>query len=260
MDVLLVCNLYMNFLLLRLTAKLTHERLTFGKTMLGAGLGSISSLVILLPHLPAAAAWAIKAVTAGVLCFAAFGWHGWRRLGWQMLCLTGMSCLMAGVLMGLSVSGLLRVYHANASWYPDIPLGVLVLFTILAYAVLTFIGRIRDRSPDTAYTVQIRYHSHIASLEGLADTGNTLTDFFTGKPVIICDKALLAPLLSDRMPPKPLRPLPCATVAGDGIVFCFSPDEVVIRSADRIRSVDVLIGMSGQVSGKAVFNPKLLRY
>ena len=49
---LLVFDLYMTFLLLRLTAALTHTRLRFWRAMLGAAAGSLSSLLVLLPPMP----------------------------------------------------------------------------------------------------------------------------------------------------------------------------------------------------------------
>lgn len=261
-DVLLVCSLYMNYILLRLTARMTHTRLSFGRTLLGAGLGSLGSLIILLPPMPVVLSLLCKLGTAVLLCLAAFGWRSGQRILWHCICFLGMSCLLAGVLMALSLSGLVRLYHANASWYPDISLVSLIGFTIAAYLLLTFVQRLHDRThaAEEAYTVHIRYGSRTALLEGLADTGNALTDFYTGKPVIICDRAQLAPLLPESLPPKGFRPLPCATVAGDGMVLCFTPDEVVIRSERGTKSVDALIGMCDQETKKAIFNPKILRY
>lgn len=261
-DVLLVCSLYMNYILLRLTARMTHTRLTFGRSLLGAGLGSLSSLIILLPSMPFLLSLLCKIGTAVLLCLAAFGWRNGQRFFWHCLCFLGMSCLLAGVLMGLSMMGLVRLYHANASWYPDISLGALIGFTIAAYILLSVIQSIHDRShaSDEAYTVHIRYGSRTTLLEGLADTGNALVDFYTGKPVIICGREQLAPILPDTLPPKGFRPLPCSTVSGSGMVLCFTPDEVVIRSESGTKAVDVLIGMSEQETHKAIFNPKLLRY
>lgn len=259
-DVLLVCNLYMNFLLLRLTARLTHTRLSCGRALLGAGLGSLFSLVILLPAMPWWLSLLVKPGMAVLLCLAAFGWKGKNRLFWHCLSFLGLSCVMAGVLTSLAGMGLLRIYHANASWYPDISLAALVGFTIAAYGILSVVQRIRDRTAEGTYTVHIRYGSKTAQLEGLADTGNALVDFYTGKPVIICGREKLSALLPEELPPKGFRPLPCSTVAGEGMVLCFTPDEVVIRSENGMKAVDVLIGMSEQAHPKAIFNPKLLRY
>lgn len=260
-DVLLCTSLFMDYILLRLTAGLTHTRLSFGRALLGAAVGSLGSLLILLPPMPVVLSVLCSIGGSVVLCMAAFGWRDMRRLFWHCLCFLGMSCMLAGILLALSLMGA-RIYYANGSWYPDISLRHLVLFTIGAYLLLCLVQRLHDRShaADGSYSVCIRYGTGIVTLDGIADTGNALTDFYTGKPVIICPQEALRPILPEELPPRGFRPLPCSTVAGDGMVLCFAPDEVVIRSEGRHRTVDALIGMTTHGEGKAVFNPKLLRW
>ncbi len=255
-DVLLVCNLYMNFLLLRLTARLTHTKCRTGRCLTGAGLGAAGSLMILLPPLPFLLSLLCKAGLAAGMCLITFG----RRQFWQkLLCFGGVSCGMAGILLALSLSG--RVWYANGSWYPDISLRALVLWTIAAYGMLCVVQYFHNRTHPTAdgYTVHIRYGAHTAAVEGLADTGNTLVDFCTGKPVILCEREALSALLPETLPPARFRPLPYATAAGTGLVYVFRPDEVLIRKEETAKSVDVLVGIGGQTEHKAIFNPKLLR-
>ena len=68
------------------------------------------------------------------------------------------------------------------------------------------------------------------------------------------------PVYTEELPPERFRPLPCSTVAGDGVVLCFAPDEVLISSDRSRKPVDVLIGFTEHGPEEAVFNPKLLRY
>ena len=250
----------MTFLLLRLTARLTHTRLRFGRAMLGAGVGSLSSLLILLPPMPFVLTLLCKLLSALLLCLAAFGLRDRRLFVWHLICFLGMNCVLAGMLLALTATG--NVYYANGCWYPVISLRLLVLFTIAAYVLLTVISRIRERvgAADGTYEVCIRFGTHTACLEGLADTGNSLTDFCTGKPVIICSRESLG----DMLPPQPcrgFRPLPYSTVAGDGLLTVFTPDETVIRSKrdGRTKAVDVLIGADEQAHRQAIFHPGILR-
>ncbi|MCR4644354.1 MAG: sigma-E processing peptidase SpoIIGA [Oscillospiraceae bacterium] len=260
-DVLLVTSLFMDYILLQLTAGLTHTRLSFSRALLGAAVGSAASLLILLPPMPLLLSLLCKIGSSTLLCIAAFGCKDGQRLFWHCLSFLGMSCMTAGILLALSLMGA-RIWYANGSWYPDISLRQLVLFTVIAYLLLTVIQRLRDRTTaaDGSYHVTIRKGDAVIVLDGMADTGNSLTDFYTGKPVIICGRAQLSPLLPKELPPEKYRPLPCSTVAGDGVVLCFAPDEVLI-STDRIKKpVDVLIGFTEHDTKQAVFNPKLLRY
>ena len=80
--------------------------------------------------------------------------------------------------------------------------------------------------------------------------------------MIICDRKRLADILPDTLPPEKFRPLPYTTVAGTWLLTVFRPDEVLICSdrEERSRQVDALIGLGEQENGRAIFNPKLLRY
>ncbi len=265
LDVLLIFNLYVNYIVLRLTARMTHSRLPFGRALGAAALGSLSTLMIFLPALPLPLNLLCKLLIAVLLCAAAFGWRDPVRLCWNSLCLFGTSFLLAGILLALALLCNVRVLHANSCWYLDVSLLHLVVFTIAAYLLLSAVQYLRDRyhAADGGYRVFIRYRSGTAALEGLADTGNSLVDYLTGCPVIICDKRLLGTLLPDTPAlPKGCRLLPCTTIAGTGMLAVFRPDEVLIESGETgaRRQVDALIGVSAQETGRAIFHPKLLRF
>lgn len=265
LDVLLVFNLYVNYILLRMTARLTHCRLRFGRCLAVSALGSLSTLMILLPPLPLFLSVLCKLLVAVLLCLCAFGVKDPMRLCWSSICLFGSSFLLAGILLALSLLCGVRVLHGNSCWYPDVSLLHLVLFTIAAYLLLHAVQYLHDRThaAEGGYRVCIRYRCCTAQLEGLADTGNSLVDFFTGKPVIICDATQLGgiPIPDMETPVKGFRLLPCSTVSGSGAIPVFRPDEVVIRSEQdgRCKKVDVLIGIGERENRKAIFNPKLLR-
>jgi stage II sporulation protein GA (sporulation sigma-E factor processing peptidase) len=113
---------------------------------------------------------------------------------------------------------------------------------------------------DGGYRVCIRYRCCTVQLRGLADTGNSLVDFFTGKPVIVCDAAGFAGIDTDAFPPKGFRLLPIATVSGSGMIPVFQPDEVVIytEQTGRCQQVDALVGLGERGNGMAIFHPRVL--
>ncbi len=264
LDVLLVFNLYVNYILLRMTARLTHSRLRFCRCLAVSALGSLSTLMIFLPPMPTLLSVLCKLLIAVLLCMAAFGVRDRMRLCWCSICLFGSSFALAGILLALSLLCGVRVMHANSCWYPDVSLLHLVLFTIGGYLLLHTVQYLHDRThaADEGYRVSIRYRCCTVQLEGLADTGNSLVDFFTGKPVIICDAAKLhnIPPYDLQKPVRGFRLLPCSTVSGNGLIPVFQPDEVVIYSeqSGRYKKVDALIGIGERENQKAIFNPKLL--
>ncbi len=266
LDVLLVFNLYVNYILLRLTARMTHSRLRTVRCLMVSALGSLSTLMIFLPPMPVILSVLCKLLTAVLLCAAAFGWRDRMRLCWSSICLFGSSFALAGILLALSLLCSVRVVQVNSCWYLDVSLLHLILFTIAAYILLHTVQVLHDRThaADGGYRVCIRYRCRTVQLAGLADTGNSLVDFLTGKPVIICDSTEfsdIAPHPSAK-PPKGFRFLPCSTISGDGLIPVFQPDEVVIYSehSGRYKHVDALIGIGESQTQNAIFNPKLLRF
>lgn len=266
LDVLLVFNLYVNYILLRITARITHSPLRSGRCLAGAALGSLSTLMIFLPEMPLLLSVLCKLLTAVLLCMTAFGWHDRMRLVWRSICLFGTSFALAGILLALSLLCNVKVLHSNSCWYLDVSLLHLVLFTIAAYILLHIVQYLHDRThaADGGYRISIRYRCCTIQLEGLADTGNSLVDYFTGKPVIICGCRKFSDLIpaSGHDLPKGFRLLPCSTVSGGGLIPVFQPDEVVIltEQTGRYQQVDALIGIGENENQKAIFNPKLLRF
>ena len=255
LDVLLIFNLYMNYLLLSLTAKITHIRFVFWRGLFGAGIGSLASCSLFLPELPFLFSGLLKLLTALLICLSAFGK---KRLLRNCTAFFGISFLVSGALYALSMCTQMDSVHQNGSFYFDISLSYLIGFTVIAYLILSVMQFLYDRNQfaDRNYQIIIRYQSRTASLDGFADTGNSLTDFYSGKPVIICDGSLL-----ENIQPEHSHILPYLTVAGSGTIKVFQPDEIVISpDCGTEKIVDALIGIGEQKNGKAIFNPKLMRF
>ena len=72
-DVLIILNVYVNFFLLRITAKLTGAPLKPVRCAAASFYGSLFSLLILAPQLPLAVNTAIKLAAAVTVVIAAFG-------------------------------------------------------------------------------------------------------------------------------------------------------------------------------------------
>ncbi len=262
-DVLLMQSLYVNYFLLRAAARMTHSRLHWLRCLTAALLSSLFSLLILLPPLPFALQLLIKLIAAATAVTMAFGIHRnlWAK---QLLCFFLSSFLLAGLLLAVSshtAQGF--AVWGNSCWYLDFSLLHLILFTALAYSLLHLLHFFHSKHHHTSdsYQVFIRYQGKTTILDGLADTGNTLTDLFSGVPVIVCGEIALTTLLSDSPIEwlKGYRLLPCETITAQGLLPLFRPDEVCIRncSTGKTRAVDAMIGIGG-TQNSAIFHPKLL--
>ena len=151
----------------------------------------------------------------------------------------------------------------NGCFYIDFSLLILIVTTAALYAAVRLTRNTLDRAPVGSWVVTVRKGRRTVRLNGLADTGNGLVDFFTGTPVMICpeeyvEKLTGVPLDTDKLP-RGVRLLPCSAVTGSSLIPVFRPDEVLITCENGGgKTVDAVVGF-GECGGKAVFNPKLLK-
>lgn len=261
-DVLIVLNIYVNFFLLRITAKVMHFPVRTGRTLFAAFYASLYSLLILAPELPEIALNAIKLGASATVILVCFGWNGVRRLVIAGAVFYGSNMVLAGALY--AVYSWLRpdfIQFANGVFYIDFSLIVLVVTTAAMYGLVCAARQFIDRGGTDcgAYEVIVRRGGDVKVLSGLADTGNCLVDWFSGAPVIVCSSAKLGIDLSGGLP-EGYRLLPCTTVSDSGMMAIFKPDEVLIRDTQsgQRRRVEAVIGL-GRDGAEAVFNPKILK-
>lgn len=267
-DVLIVLNIYVNYFILRASAKITHAPLKNIRCIAASAYGSLFSLLILAPQLNVIISTLIKMASAVTIVAAAFGFHGKRQFLIDTLTFFAVNFIFGGVIY--AVYSWLKpdfIHFNNTYFYIDFSLIILIITTAALYFMVCAVRFFLDRTPDEAdcYRVIIRYKDKITSLDALADTGNSLVDFFTGSPVIICGKDRLAAITeftADEVTgfPKGFRLIPCSTISEDSVIPVFRPDEVIILNARNglRKSVEAMIGLCSG-STDAIFNPKLIK-
>ena len=271
-DVLLILNLYVNYFLLRATGRLMHLPCRRKRCIAAAVAGSLCSLTIFLPPMHWALCTVLRFAMAVPVVWICFG----RRMRLRdVACFFVVSMGFGGVMLAVSLwrrpAGMA---FNNASLYLDFSPACLLICTVAAYALTCGIRFLVDRSTVTAghYRIVIRQGERVIGMDALADSGNLLTDRFSGKPVILCGGAELEQLVQLKgeltdpaayaamtMHCRGMRLIPCATVTGSGVVPVFTPDEVLIceTGTGLCKPVDALIGIQQEREG-AIFNPKLL--
>ena len=72
-DVLIIVNIYVDFLLIQSAKTITHSPMKTSRGIIAAMLGSLFSLVIFLPRLPVWLMMLTKLISSAVIVFTAFG-------------------------------------------------------------------------------------------------------------------------------------------------------------------------------------------
>ncbi len=266
-DVLIVLNWYINYFILLGTAKITHIGFKRKRLVMSSFIGALSSLMILLPTMHYLINVALKLIISLILILVAFGIKELSTTLKMSLYFCVISFLFAGVMMALK--GILNseVISTNNSYvYANFSIKFLIISTTISYGLLCLLRFFMDKNTNTSgeWLLTIIYNGKSVEIKGLADTGNSLVDTFTGKPVVVCSKVSLQnviniPSLEDIGSLKGFRLIPYSTISNGGIIISFVPDKVTITnlSSGRSKDIDVLIGVSGDCS-QAIFNPKIL--
>ena len=285
LDVLLIINIYVNYFLIKATAKLTHTKLHTSKCVISALVGSIFSLVILLPPLNFFVSFIIKLLAATIVVAIAFGISDKKRFAKMTLFFFSINFIFAGVM--LSVYILIEppfMQFNNSYFYIDFSLITLVISTIIAYVLVSIIRFLLDKKAvfNEKYKVIFTTNGNTISLDAIADTGNTLIDVFSGRPVIICninqlDKVLpreykyifsssnieeIQSYILNHKLLKGLKLIPFSTINSNGVIPIFSADSVYIQGENtkKIKNVNALIGICSDQGNSydAIFNPNLI--
>ena len=262
LDVLLLSNLWADYALLHAAAKLTHTPLPKLRALAAALLGAASACVILLPRMPPAAALAFRIGSACAVCAAAFGIRHVKQFFRMTVVFLLLSFFFSGLLLACCM---LRQNHTgcirNCVIYTDISLLTLLAGTAAASAVSAFLAKRAAALPHRRYLLHLRVGTHDLILPALADTGNTLEDVFSGKPVIVCGKLPGLQINPEHAASlRGFRMIPVQTVAGAKLLPAFLPDYAAAseNGTKTEYPVDALIAVTDACDTPAVLPAVLL--
>ena len=193
-DALFLLNLIVNYLLLLAAAKLAGEPLRRLRLAAGAALGGLYAAAIFFPGMGFLTHPLCKLGAAVLMLLTGFG--GSRRLLRVTLVFFGLSCAFGGGIFAIGLLGGRGLTLRNGVLYSVMDLRILLLSAAVCYAVLTLVFRrtARHGRRDVLPAVLILEGRRVA-VNALVDTGNTLTDPVTGRPVMVAEGSRLSPLL-----------------------------------------------------------------
>lgn len=281
-DILLTTNLFVNYFLLLSCTKLLKTQTKRLRLFLGATAGSAASLVIFLPEMNFFGGIAFKLTTALAIVYISFGKKNFKKFVKLFFAFIAANFIFAGSMMALWMAfkpgGM--VINNNVVYF-DISVPVLIVSTVVCYGFVITISRIvaRRSSSEVKYTVTIVFDTLSVVGSGYLDTGNSLTDCFSGFPVIIANKKFVEKLFfaseitylqektavseNEGRLKNRVRIIPFGTIKEQGILKAFKPDFVTIEKDHKLvcktNEVYVAIGIRNfdSLDCDVLLNPKI---
>ena len=265
-DVLIAVNLYINYFLVRGTALILKRKIKPLRCVLASAVGASGALAVMLPELHPVLSVLLKVLLGVAVTLVAFGRQKRGDFLLSLLCFLAVSFSFAGGMMALwTFAAPLGMFYRNGFAYFDIPIGAAAVITAVVYGVFRLVKLLLDKKrPLPHEKVLIRRNGLEIPLDGLADTGNSLCDSFTGKPVVIASLEKVRSVLPEAVlnylsgridQIDGLRLIPCSTVTSEGVIPAFNA-EIIIAG----RTADALLGVTRQsISGAdCIFNPNII--
>ena len=265
-DVLIILNLYINYFLIRSTALLLRRSVSTKRCLLGAALGALGALMILLPELPFIVIALEKIALGALITFAVFGIQKPSDFAVCALFFLVVSFIFGGLVLALwTFAAPFGMVYANGVFSFNIPIAAIAAFTAAAYFTVRLVRHFSDQKHRRICAVKILTNDSEITLRALCDTGNELRDIFSGKPVIVCQSEKIARIIprnildyfDGNISDSGIRLVPCKTVASEALLPIFKAEKILIDG----KSADAVIGVTKNSLGEdidCILNPKII--
>ncbi len=263
-DVLVFLNTIITFLLLLAVSRLVHISPTPLHYVTGSVLGGLSSLVLLLPEMGFVFSVLSKLLFSLLIVTISY----FPKSARAAVKLTGyffaVSFIFAGMMLfAASLPGIYLVQYKNGAAYVNFSFYSLVGSCVVCYVVTAVLGKVtrHKAAGELIFFAQIVCREKTVKTTALLDTGNSLTDPFSGESVIVSDFDTLKSVvpsdvseyLNGNQNINGIKLIPCKTVTSESLLPVFRAEEILLKSKDSTCKLqNVQIAVSRQKIGKAI--------
>lgn len=262
-DVLLAINFFINYFLLLSTSRIMRCEIKRVNICLAAIVGAASSLSIFLPTMHFLINAAFKLAVSGVMVLTAFGKQKPKIFFRYCLVMCAVTFSFGGAMLALWITTAPNgMYYRNGIAYFNVSPEFIIVVTIVCYSVITIVGRIINRRE--RYQARIKAElfcgDKIAKLTLIADTGNSLSEPFSGYPVIVVKREAVKCVL-----PKGFdeltktgnlfnsctncRVIPYNSVGGGGLLIAFLPEKITaVLNKNKKEIINCYVAVSDSMS------------
>ena len=271
LDVLIITNICLTAVFIECTARLTHLKPARKRVVIGSSIGGISSLLAVLyaeSFFEGVMLSLVKLLTIFLIVYVTYEIKSFEQLIKYSFIYILVNLFFAGLCLLLWRTGRGRMIYINTlTIYLDISLIKLMAASTVTYIALCIYEYMQRKSfcKSKSYRILLKIEKLEYCLPAIADTGNNLTDAFTGKPVvIIVSDELFYHFELDREEiacKMGFHCIPYSTINGDGLINVTDRASVTVIDSDKNRkNIDCAVGIisSGSDRTRAIFSPSLM--
>lgn len=194
-DQLFLLNLVADYLLLLAAGRMAGAVLVRRRIGLGAALGALYAAAVFMPGLGWLSAWPCRVGAAVLMVLVAYS--GERGLVRVAVLFLGASAALGGAVLGLELLGSGPLTLAGGVFYAQADVRLLLLAFVGCYFMLSLFFRRGAAGSGALVRLEIELDSGAVSVTALLDTGNSLTDPGTNRPVVVAYWRALAGVLPE---------------------------------------------------------------
>lgn len=244
-DVLLVINGFINYLLLLCNMKILKLNTTRTRLLSGAVAGSIFSLKIFLPELQQGVEFLIRLGFSCLIILCAYKFSSVTEFFKALFCFFAVSFIFSGMMIAVTlfINPPELIYDNGIVYYNISFMGVVIL-SCAGFTFITLAEKLLKKKVNSnlIFDTTVTYNNKSVSGRGLADSGNTLKEPFSGEDVIVANYSHIKHLLPQAIREytdtgnltsdnETIRIIPVSTVSGTGLLPAFRADKVTVSSA-----------------------------
>ncbi|MEG2428845.1 MAG: sigma-E processing peptidase SpoIIGA, partial [Oscillospiraceae bacterium] len=266
-DVLVLINIYIGYFLFASTKRLLNLKINRWKFAISCVLCGFSSLLILI-DMNAVELIITKIFCLIIICLPVFFNKNIKYF---------IKCVLTFFIVNIIFGGMMfaiwyfitppAMQFKNGIVYFDISAIMIAIFTIITYIIICIFTHFFRRKTDNcdSYDMKISYQGREVLVHSMLDTGNKLSDIYSGLPVILCSiksmKSLINQQLIDCVKSNEIlaydeklqkflikehiKIIPICCVSGKSSVLAFKPDNLVLlnKKGEKIH-INGLIGLT----------------
>ncbi len=249
-DILVVINIIVNYLLLRACAAFTGFGFKAWRFLAASAAGGLFSLIIFVENISLWLNILLKTVFCVIMILIAFSTKSVKAFFKCTAAFLAVNFAFGGIMLAVCTALLPNsaAYH-NGVVYFDIDIITLTVAATVCYCILKLISRfMKSKVPQQSiYSIKITYGGKAVEGKALFDSGNSLCDCFSGRPVIICESSFISPLLSGTQltEAKNFRLIPFSTISNSGALPAFLADKAeILIGSNWVESKNIYIGVT----------------